>query len=296
MHPLVTVGIPTYNRPEGLRRTLQAITSQTFKNIEIIVSDNNSENPMVRDVIEDFKNRDERIVSYSQNKNIGAINNFKFVLEKASGNYYMWAADDDEWNAGFIEELISIIGDRSAAFSNYAVKYGKSGRIDHIKIAVSAMGKNKYEQARNFLQERIPSIFYGLYRTNDIKWFVNTSELFDWYDCYLIFKIILLHDGFAFSSKELYTAGIHGSSYEFKPIKPNNKRIFTYSPYFVQSTKVIFKADIKFVQKLKLLLYLTEVNFRSFLATEKIRKGYRFYAFLYKVYDRLRPTLHFHEH
>jgi len=33
--PLISVGIPTYNRPEGLERTLQQITSQTYKNLEI---------------------------------------------------------------------------------------------------------------------------------------------------------------------------------------------------------------------------------------------------------------------
>jgi glycosyltransferase involved in cell wall biosynthesis len=296
MQPLVTVGIPTYNRPEGLRRTLEAITSQTYKNIEIIISDNCSDNKMVREVIEDFKRRDKRIISYTQDTNIGAINNFKFALEKATGSYYMWAADDDEWESEFIEELMSIIGDHSAAFSNYSIRYKISGQVEHIKIKGSAMGINKYEQARNFLQERIPSLFYGLYRTNDIKWFINTDKIFDWFDCYLIFKTILLENGFAFSDKELYTAGIQGSSYEYKPLKPNDKRIFNYTPYFIHSSKVIFQADIKLVQKLKLLLYLTEVNFRSFLATEKIRKNYRFYAFLYKVYDRLRPSLYFHEH
>ena len=34
--PLVSVGIPTYNRPEGLRQTLDCITFQTYKNLEII--------------------------------------------------------------------------------------------------------------------------------------------------------------------------------------------------------------------------------------------------------------------
>ncbi|MBU4370171.1 glycosyltransferase [Patescibacteria group bacterium] len=41
---LVSVGIPTYNRPESLRRTLECITSQTYKNLEIIISDNCSPN------------------------------------------------------------------------------------------------------------------------------------------------------------------------------------------------------------------------------------------------------------
>ncbi len=36
---LVSILIPTYNRPEGLRRALKCITGQTYKNLEIIVSD-----------------------------------------------------------------------------------------------------------------------------------------------------------------------------------------------------------------------------------------------------------------
>ena len=45
--PLVSVGIPTYNRPEGLRRTLECITKQTYKNLEIIVSNNCSSGPEI---------------------------------------------------------------------------------------------------------------------------------------------------------------------------------------------------------------------------------------------------------
>ena len=49
--PLVTVGIPTYNRPEGLERTLACITQQTYPNLEIIISDNCSPGPEVGEVI-----------------------------------------------------------------------------------------------------------------------------------------------------------------------------------------------------------------------------------------------------
>ena len=40
--PLVSIGIPTYDRPEGLRRTLAVRNGQTYANLEIIVSDNAS--------------------------------------------------------------------------------------------------------------------------------------------------------------------------------------------------------------------------------------------------------------
>jgi Glycosyltransferases involved in cell wall biogenesis len=38
--PLVSIGVPTFNRPEGLRRTLECLTRQTYPTFEIIISDN----------------------------------------------------------------------------------------------------------------------------------------------------------------------------------------------------------------------------------------------------------------
>src|ERR1700688_4585086 len=122
MQPLVTVGIPTYNRPEGLRNTLQCITQQTYQNLQIIVADNCSENENVRITAQEFVKKDPRVFYYRHEENKGVNFNFKFVLNKAEGLYFMWAADDDDWNLEFIKELMSIIGDRSAAFSNYSEK------------------------------------------------------------------------------------------------------------------------------------------------------------------------------
>jgi glycosyltransferase involved in cell wall biosynthesis len=55
--PLVSVGIPCYNRPEGLKRTLECITGQTYKNLEIIVSDNCSPDPEVERVGREYASR-----------------------------------------------------------------------------------------------------------------------------------------------------------------------------------------------------------------------------------------------
>jgi len=106
-NPLVSVGIPTYNRPEGLRRTLKCITGQTYKNLEIIVSDNCSPGPETEVVVREFMARDSRIQYYRQGENRGPGFNFKFVFEKASGEYFMWAADDDEWEPFYAERIIN---------------------------------------------------------------------------------------------------------------------------------------------------------------------------------------------
>jgi len=292
MEPLVTVGIPTYNRPEGLRRALQLLTNQTYRNLEIIVADNNSENENVRAIIEEFAKKDPRIIYHRHPANIGAYRNFQYVLEKASGVYFMWAADDDEWREKFVEELLGVIGNRSAAFCNYAVKYKETNTLEHIIIPAKPPGMTKYEEAKDFLEARMPSIFYGLYRTEDVKWVAFADRIFDWFDCYVILKIILLYKGFAFSENELYTAGIPiGSSYQYKPVNPSKNRVFSYTVYFKRSANVVLQSDLPYLEKMKLLNTLVRINFKTFLVIEKNRKSYRFYSLLYRVYKLVTPSV-----
>ncbi|MEZ9464545.1 glycosyltransferase family 2 protein [Vibrio splendidus] len=104
---LVSVGIPTYNRPEELDQCLTLIRKQTYKNIEIIVSDNASEkSDIIEQVVNKHISEDSRIRFYQQEDNIGSIGNFRFVLEKASADFFMWAADDDELEFNYIEMLL----------------------------------------------------------------------------------------------------------------------------------------------------------------------------------------------
>jgi hypothetical protein len=66
---------------------------------------------------------DSRIKYYRQDENKGAQFNFLFVLEKATGEYFMWAADDDLWDILFIESLVvplSMKKENVSAFCPYA--------------------------------------------------------------------------------------------------------------------------------------------------------------------------------
>jgi glycosyltransferase involved in cell wall biosynthesis len=135
--PLVSVGIPTYNRPDGLRRTLEYITGQTYRNLEIIISNNCSPDPAVDEVIKSFIN-DSRIKYFKQPKNFGPTSNFRFVLEKSSGEYFMWASDDDGWHSEYVERLLSLLLEDSScsvAFSNFKCFDLNGTPVDHYKPA-----------------------------------------------------------------------------------------------------------------------------------------------------------------
>ena len=80
--PLVSIGVPTFNRAASLQKCLASIMAQTYANIELIVSDNAStdETP---DVIADYQNRDPRVRAFRQPVNCEGVPNFRFVREKA---------------------------------------------------------------------------------------------------------------------------------------------------------------------------------------------------------------------
>ncbi|MCP9836504.1 glycosyltransferase family 2 protein [Cyanobium sp. N.Huapi 1H5] len=124
--PLVTVGMPTYNRPQELERSLAMIRAQSYQNLDIVVSDNASPDPRVARLVLAKSEQDPRIRYFRQDSNIGPSANFVFVLRKAKGSFFMWAADDDEWHPLFIEKLLqALLGNSSCglAFCDFDVRY-----------------------------------------------------------------------------------------------------------------------------------------------------------------------------
>lgn len=103
--PKVSIGMPVYNGEKYIRKALDSLLAQTFTDFELIISDNDSTDK-TRLICEEYCDLDKRIHYFSQPKNIGPYNNFLFVLNQASGKYFMWAAHDDYWDSNWIEVLV----------------------------------------------------------------------------------------------------------------------------------------------------------------------------------------------
>ena len=125
VQPLVTIGIPTYNRADSyLKEALESAVSQTYPNIEIVVSDNCSTDH-TEVYVRGFS--DPRIRYFKQIQNIPANDNFNFCLEQAKGDYFLLLHDDDMIDEDFVEACIK------AAGNNIDVGVIRTGmrRIDH---------------------------------------------------------------------------------------------------------------------------------------------------------------------
>ena len=98
--PLVTVGIPTYNRADAmLGAALERALAQTHERLEIIVADNCSEDHTT-ELVAGFD--DPRIRYVRHATNIGANANFNFCASEARGAYFLLFHDDDLIDADFV--------------------------------------------------------------------------------------------------------------------------------------------------------------------------------------------------
>ena len=107
--PLVTIGLPTYNRPAGLRKALEWIGKQTYPSLEIIISDNCSTEEEVQKITAEYAAKVNRIKVFRQLENIGLENNFNFVYAQSTAPYFIWMSDDDFFEANYIEECVNFL-------------------------------------------------------------------------------------------------------------------------------------------------------------------------------------------
>lgn len=108
--PLVTIAIPTFNRATLLRGCIQLALTQSYENIEVLVSDNASSDDTSK-VLSEFSDRRLRVLR--QETNIGLLPNWNACLAAATGEYIIFVSDDDRISPQLVERCVGVIGGRS---------------------------------------------------------------------------------------------------------------------------------------------------------------------------------------
>ena len=146
--PLVTIGIPTYNRADKyLREALESALAQNYPNLEIVVSDNGSTDN-TESVVQSYA--DPRIRYYRQQPPVIPNDNFNFCLKQANGAYFLMLHDDDKIDPDFIDtcmraanydERLGIIrtGTRIINADGTVINEGRN-RVGGLSIADSILG------------------------------------------------------------------------------------------------------------------------------------------------------------
>jgi len=111
---LLSILIPAYNYPKGVERILIALSQEYSLNVEIIVSDDSSDDK-VRDICSFYKDAFHSFIYKRNNPSLGAVNNWNSLLDKAQGDYCLLLHHDEfPLSANFIGKVTDTLSVNTA--------------------------------------------------------------------------------------------------------------------------------------------------------------------------------------
>jgi glycosyltransferase involved in cell wall biosynthesis len=170
--PRVSVGIPVYNGAKYLSQAIDCILGQTFSDLELLISDNNStdETP---DIAHAYAERDQRVRVMRSEVNKGAAWNYRRVFESAKGEYFRWAPADDL----FAPDSIAVCVAALDANPDVVLCYPRTDLIDSTGRVIMSYRDNldlrscdPVERFRQGLaQIGMVNVIYGLIRASALR-------------------------------------------------------------------------------------------------------------------------------
>lgn len=103
---VLSICIPTYNRPNELRRLLRSIALQYVQGVQVLVGDD-GDSLVTKRILHEFSGMHITHIENTSRK--GFSGNLLSVSEYASGEYVWWVGDDDELEDGALSCILEII-------------------------------------------------------------------------------------------------------------------------------------------------------------------------------------------
>lgn len=147
-HPLVSICIPTFNGEKYIAEAMETAISQTYPNLEIIVSDDASADSTLK-IIESYKTKTNIPVKIYNHIPNGIGANWNYCIEKANGKYIKFLFQDDLLEPTCIEKMVSILE------SNPSIKLVVSKRNIVVEDSFKSEKTNKWIEMYGDLQSDI---------------------------------------------------------------------------------------------------------------------------------------------
>jgi glycosyltransferase involved in cell wall biosynthesis len=179
---ILSIGLPVYNGGKFLEKRLESILNQTFKDFELIISDNSStDNTQI--ICEKFLKKDKRIRYIRQKENRGPSWNFNFVLSKADMEYFVMASADDIWSEKFLEKNVEFLEKNKqfvGSIGEVSLFYRNENDVELINNTkkfqyVISTNDNFKKRLSAYLKYNMGAQYYSVFKTKDFK-FANLYQ------------------------------------------------------------------------------------------------------------------------
>ena len=190
--PTVSVGLAVRNRAEVVGRCIESILSQDFPDLELVISDNASDDG-TETLVDDYAQADRRVRASVNEVNIGLHENMNRVLELSRGEFFRWISSDDWLEPSCLTECVRALRDHEDAIG--VTTYFTAHSADRLTRSEEYRGEfpTSPDPARRF--ERMLRFFhggdtrydpiYGMYRRDALmrSHRLRRSEQTDWLIC-----------------------------------------------------------------------------------------------------------------
>jgi glycosyltransferase involved in cell wall biosynthesis len=112
--PTFSFGIPVYNGEKTIRRTVESALAQSYRDIEVIVTDNLSTDS-TGEICTRIAQRDPRLRYVRNRENLGQNGNFTEVARLARGEFFRWLGDDDWVDQEYVEACLNAFAENPDA-------------------------------------------------------------------------------------------------------------------------------------------------------------------------------------
>lgn len=130
--PKISVIVPVFNTEKYLRRCLDSIINQTYKDIEIIIVDDGSTDNSENIIIE-YKKEYSDTIKYFKREHAGIAETRNFGVENVSGEYFVFVDSDDYIENTLVESLVENVSNTSVDVIKYKmiiVKHNNEQKIN----------------------------------------------------------------------------------------------------------------------------------------------------------------------
>lgn len=161
--PLVTIGIPTYERAETLGRALASALGQSHTSLEVIISDNGSRDG-TEAVCRAAAAADERVRYVRHERNRGSTFNFNYLFASCRGDYVMMLADDDWLDPDYVAACVAVLrAEPTAALVGGWSQYLRDGSFVRHGVLHQHRSPDPRVRVRDYLSRVDDNgIFYGV--------------------------------------------------------------------------------------------------------------------------------------
>lgn len=215
MNDLLSVIIPVYNQENNLKRCLDSIVAQTYKNLEVILIDDGSTDDSFK-ICRDYADKYGWIAIHIAN---GGVSNARNIgLDKASGKYILFIDSDDYVSSNYIISLYNMVktGACDIAYSKYAeVKDSAIKEIDEPTITKQIIDVTReFDYGKSYMLRHAACCIISRELIGDIRF---RNDIYVGEDAFFISQLIVKSNhkvGYIKESTYYYviykTSGNHG--------------------------------------------------------------------------------------